>query len=136
MPKVMIVEDDFMIADSLEETLIAAGYEVCGIAKGVGEAIALGRRHRPDLAVIDLRLSQGGYGTEVAAALGPTDGLGILYASGNPDHPLLQRAIGEACISKPYTATAVVAALQVVSERMARRSTLTAFPDGFRLLHA
>jgi DNA-binding response OmpR family regulator len=59
MPKVLIVEDDFMIADCLEEILVDAGYEVCGIAREVDEAIAMGKELRPDLAVIDLRLAAG-----------------------------------------------------------------------------
>ena len=43
--------------------------EVCGIARTVAEAVELGLRHKPDLAVIDLRLADGELGTEVAALL-------------------------------------------------------------------
>ena len=71
-----------MIADYLEEILVEAGYDVCGIAGNVAEAIALGERHRPDLGVIDMRLGDGEYGTEVAAALCPHGGFGVLYATG------------------------------------------------------
>ena len=70
--KVLIVDDDFMVADCLEEILIDAGYEVCGVAGTVEDAVALGNQHRPDLAVIDLRLADGRHGTEVAAAFGET----------------------------------------------------------------
>lgn len=136
MLKVMIVEDDFMIADSLEETLLEAGYEVCGIASKVKEAIEMGKTYRPDLAIIDLRLANGEYGTEVAAAICQDSKIGVLYASGNPEHPLLERAQGEACLSKPYTGEMVVTALQVVGERMAKSERRSAFPQGFRLLQA
>jgi two-component system, response regulator PdtaR len=136
MQKVLIVEDDFMVADCLEEILVDAGYEVCGITGEVAEAIELGKQHHPDLGVIDLRLTNGRYGTEVAAALCPGGGFGVLYATGNPDHPLLSHAEGEGCISKPYTATSVVSALRVVSERMSKCPVLSTFPLGFRLLRA
>ena len=53
MSKVLIVEYDLMIADFAEEALAAAGFEVCGIARTVAGALALGARHAPDLAVID-----------------------------------------------------------------------------------
>jgi two-component system, response regulator PdtaR len=83
MLKVLMAEDDFMIADMAEEVLVEHGYEVCGIARTVAEAVALGRRHKPDLAVIDLRLADGGLGTEVAAQLGALGRIGVLYATGN-----------------------------------------------------
>lgn len=133
MPKVLIVENDLMIADFLEEVLVEAGYEVCGIACTVAEGIALGERHHPDLGVIDLCLANGEYGTEVAAALRRRGRFGVLYATGNPDHPLLSRAEGEGCIAKPYLAHAAVSALRVVRERMLNRPALNP-PRGFRLL--
>ena len=71
MLKVLIAEDDLMIADLAEEILIDGGYDVCGIARTVAEAVALAHRHKPDLVVLDLRLADGGLGTEIAAQLLP-----------------------------------------------------------------
>lgn len=118
MVKVLIVDDDFMVADCLEETLIDAGYEVCGIAGTVEEAIALGEAHHPDLGVIDLRLAGGRFGTEVAAALRGRHKFGVLYATGNPEHAALRGAEGEGYIGKPYTSKAILAALRSVTEAM------------------
>jgi response regulator of citrate/malate metabolism len=59
--KVLIAEDDLMIADIAEEILIEHGYEVCGIARTVAEAVTLAQQHKPDLAVLDLRLADGGW---------------------------------------------------------------------------
>lgn len=58
--KVLIAEDDLLIADMVEDILVAHGYEVCGIARTVAEAVALGSLNRPDLAVLDLRLAESG----------------------------------------------------------------------------
>jgi DNA-binding response OmpR family regulator len=134
MPKVLIVEDDFMIADCLEEILVDAGYEVCGVAGKVDEAITMGREHHPDLAVIDLRLACGRYGTEVASALCVGGGLGVLYVTGNSNHPMLIDACGEGCMSKPYSAASILAALRIVTERMSKVTALSKFPADFRLL--
>jgi hypothetical protein len=43
MFKILIAEDDLLIADMVEECLIVSEYEVCGIARTVIEAVALGR---------------------------------------------------------------------------------------------
>jgi two-component system, response regulator PdtaR len=117
--KILIVDDDFMVADCLEETLTDAGYEVCGIAGTVEDAIALGDAHQPDLGVIDLRLACGRFGTEVAAVLRRRHKFGVLYATGNPDHLTLREAEGEGYIGKPYTSEAILAALRCVAEQMA-----------------
>ena len=50
--------------------------------------------------------------------------------------PMLDGAQGEACIGKPYTAEAMVAALDIVAERMAHRPVTGTFPACIRLRHA
>jgi DNA-binding response OmpR family regulator len=65
MLKVLIAEDDFLLGDLLEDVLVDGGYQVCGIARSVAEAIELGKRHRPDLAVLDVRLAEGSLGTDI-----------------------------------------------------------------------
>jgi DNA-binding response OmpR family regulator len=135
-PVILIVEDDMMIADYLEETLLDAGFDVCGIARNTAEAVALAQIHHPALSVIDLRLANGEYGTRVAAALCVQGEIGILYATGNSRRPLLNEAVGQGCISKPYTSESVVAGLTIVAERMAKAAHLSNFPPGFRLLNA
>ena len=60
MSKVMIAEDDIFVADMLEDALVESGYDVCGVARTVEEGIELGEREKPDLAVLDVRLAEGG----------------------------------------------------------------------------
>lgn len=137
MLKVLIVDDDFMLADRLEEVLVDGGYEVCGIAGTVEDAIALAEEHQPDLGIIDLRLAHGRYGTEIVAALRPHQTFGVIYATGNPGSGLLRNAAGEACIGKPYSSEAILAALRIVHERISDPAIiLPRLPKGFALLGA
>jgi DNA-binding NarL/FixJ family response regulator len=122
MTKVIIVDDDLMVADCLEELLSDAGYEVCGVAGNYDEAIALGEAHRPDVGVIDLRLADGRFGTEIVAAMRARGKFGVLYSTGNPDHELLRDAAEEGCLAKPYTASSLVAALRTVVDRMSAQN--------------
>ena len=59
MLTVMIAENDPLMGDMLEESLVDAGYRVCGIARTVAEGVALGELHKPDLALLVLRLNHG-----------------------------------------------------------------------------
>jgi two-component sensor histidine kinase/ActR/RegA family two-component response regulator len=136
MPKVMIAENDLLMADMLEESLLDAGYEVCGIVCSVEEGVALGELHKPDFAVLDLRLNDGGLGTEIAAQLDREGGLGILYATGNAGQIGLSKEDGDACLNKPYRPTDVVRALKIVGEVVSTGKATQPFPGGFRLLES
>jgi DNA-binding response OmpR family regulator len=132
--KVLIAEDDFMIADMTEELLVAHGYEVCGIGRTVKEAVALGRLHKPDLALIDYRLADNGLGTEVAAELLAIGKVGILYATGNNTQVAMLNADGDACLAKPYRSDELIRALEIVAGIVATGTVAPPFPRGFRLL--
>jgi DNA-binding response OmpR family regulator len=115
MASVMIAEDDLLVADMLEETLIKGGYDVCGIARTVDKAVELGERHRPDLAILDIRLADGGLGTEILPRLTSAGNMGVLYASGYV-LPSMTKADGAAVIKKPYHPDEVLRALKIVEQ--------------------
>ena len=132
MLKVLIVEDDLMLADFSEEILVERGYQVCGIARTVTEAVALARRSRPDLVILDLRLADGGLGTEVAAQLLPLGRPGILYVTGNMSQVALTN--GDACLAKPYRSVDLLRGLEIVAGIVATGQAKPPFPQGFQLL--
>jgi DNA-binding response OmpR family regulator len=131
VPKVLIAEDDLMIADMVEAVLVDYGYEVCGVARSVAEAVTLARRHKPDLALIDLRLG-GELGTDIVAQLGDLRSLGVLYATGNM--LALTAADGHACIVKPYRDIDLIRGLEIVAELVATGIASPPFPLGFHVL--
>ncbi len=134
MLKVLIAEDELMIADILEQTLTASGFEVCGIARTVDEGAALGELHKPDLAILDVRLAKGGNGQEIAHRLKSKGKLGVLYATGESRKTAVASSDGEASIAKPYRMEDVVRALAIVHEIVTLGTATPPFPSGFHLL--
>jgi len=65
--RVLIVEDEALVALELE--VLDEGFEVVGSAANAAQAIDLGRRHRPDLALLDLNLADGLTGPRIAKTL-------------------------------------------------------------------
>lgn len=57
--RVLLVEDERLIALLLSETLIAMGHSVCAIASTEADAVAQAQMHRPDLMIVDAGLSNG-----------------------------------------------------------------------------
>ncbi|USI74100.1 response regulator [Sphingomonas morindae] len=102
--RLLIVEDEALVAMLIEDALTLHGHQVVAIADTAAEAIEIGRRERPDLALCDVKLADGDSGIAAAEALA---GLGIacLFLSGNcPPSGGDPRIIG--CLPKPFhTAT-------------------------------
>jgi CheY-like chemotaxis protein len=57
--RVLIVEDNGVIACLLAELIEAIGHEVCGVESGETGAVAAARRLAPDLMIVDAQLNQG-----------------------------------------------------------------------------
>ena len=134
MPKVIIAEDDLYMADMLEEILVDNNYEVCGIGRTVDEAVALGERHKPDLAILDIRLADGGLGTEIPGRWPKRDRPGILYATAYVGQTQLNKSDGEASLAKPYRPEDVIRALEIVQELVITGKASRPFPHGLALL--
>ena len=66
--RILVVEDEFLIAMELDITLTRAGYQVLGPAANVSAALGLLRLERPDAAVLDVNLA-GEWVTPVAEVL-------------------------------------------------------------------
>lgn len=119
---VLIVEDEALVAITIEEVLEAAGFRVCGIADRTGDALALAREHRPALAVVDVRLAAGDDGVALAHALVELGPIAILFATGNPAEVYRRARAGHGCIAKPFEGAWLVAALHAVDGRVADRA--------------
>jgi CheY-like chemotaxis protein len=132
--KVLIVEDDRIIAKIAQDILTDEGYYVCGIARTVHEGVALARQHEPDLALIDLSLADGGIGTTVAAQLAPFGKLGILYSSGDVEQLPLTANEGHACLTKPYRSADLLQSLQIVASLVSTGKAEPPFPKELQLL--
>lgn len=59
MPRVLVVEDEPLIAVLLEAWLLDLGCEVFGIAKSNAEALQLISQSPPDVAILDLKVADG-----------------------------------------------------------------------------
>lgn len=120
-PRILVVEDDYFVALELEQVLREAGYAVVGIAVTAEEALTLARRHRPQLAVMDIRLAGRRDGIAAACALRAELGVPSVFASAHGDPETRRRAERARPLGwllKPY---APEAALALVAAALARQ---------------
>jgi DNA-binding NarL/FixJ family response regulator len=110
-PRILIVEDEYLIALELENRLLEAGFEVTGIAATAGEATSLARSENPDLAIMDIRLAGRRDGVEAAVELFTSFGIRSIFASAHADPDTRKRAAPASPIGwlqKPYPADELI----------------------------
>ncbi|MBC7827591.1 MAG: sigma 54-interacting transcriptional regulator [Chitinophagaceae bacterium] len=94
---ILIVEDEFAVANDLRTILEKAGYLVSGIAFTVAEALELNRLQKPDLVLLDIHLKGSETGIQLARRL-TEDDIPFVYISANTNSSILE----EVNITKPY----------------------------------
>jgi DNA-binding response OmpR family regulator len=91
-PKVLVAEDDTLIAMSLSATLSRFGLEVVGVAAAVSEALRIARTTRPDL-LFDVRLRGNCDGIEGAVLLRSFLDIPVVFLTGQSDEGTRARAL-------------------------------------------
>ena len=134
MQDVLIVEDDLTIADMLQEALEADGFQVTGIACTIKAAVRLAEQHRPDFAVIDIRLANGDLGTDLGEHLHQTSTVKVMYSTGNSNELDDLEPSGHAVIMKPYRMADIGRGLKIIDQLAEYGHTELTYPRNFRLL--
>jgi DNA-binding response OmpR family regulator len=127
--RILIVEDEPLIAFDTEHVLIEAGYDVVGTVDSVEAALEVIKDKKLDLALVDLGLTDGGNGVEVAAAARQA-GLQVLFVTGRC--PKGGESLGIGCLEKPFTQKDLRAAIEAIETLLARGS-VKKVPPGLRL---
>src|SRR3984893_2044253 len=89
--KILIVEDELVIAEDIRLTIEQAGYEFCGIAPSVNRALELVKQQKPCLVLVDIFLKGNLTGIDLAFELNEKD-IPFVYLSANYDHEIMDIA--------------------------------------------
>jgi two-component system, response regulator PdtaR len=85
--RVLIVEDEAIIALHLAILVAELGHEVCATAASAAGAIALATLHNPHVVLMDVRLADGSSGIDAARELHAQQALRCIFLSANLDEP-------------------------------------------------
>lgn len=90
--KILIVDDELMLAMDLHDSLRRAGYDVVGFAPNPAAAITMARAVRPALALVDVNLQGQTEGIDLGRALKDGYGADIIFITAYTDEPTVERA--------------------------------------------
>lgn len=90
--RILIVEDERLLAEELRERLESIGATVVGLVHSGEQAITAAERARPDLVLMDIRLKGEMDGIEAATRISRSLGTPIVFLTAHSDHMTVERA--------------------------------------------
>ena len=96
--KILIVEDEVLVAGSMERKLVKFGYRVAGICSSAEEALEMMRETHPDMVIMDIRLDGETDGIDTAAVIERDYEVPVIFITAYADDGTIERAK----TTKPY----------------------------------
>jgi DNA-binding LytR/AlgR family response regulator len=114
--KILIVEDDAIIAHSLELDLISYGYDVCACVNNYADAVQQLKTTTPDFVIIDINLNQVLNGIDIGRYIFEHLKLPFIFLTANTDNDTIaiaRKVFPKAFLSKPYDIKSLIGTIQV-----------------------
>ncbi|MDC6352254.1 LytTR family transcriptional regulator DNA-binding domain-containing protein [Zeaxanthinibacter sp. PT1] len=122
--RVLIVEDDMIIAANISLQLSRLGYEITGIESRGEEAVIHARRNTPDIILMDIHLKGELDGIETTKMIQEEQDIPIIYLTANNDELTFNRARAthpQAFVSKPFGKLNLERTVALVAEQLKDR---------------
>lgn len=122
--KIGIVEDEVVIAESLEATLSHLGYDVLEPANDYIEAISMLTKHKPDLVILDIMLNDDRDGIDLAERINKEFHIPFIFLTANADKATVGRAKKtqpSSYLIKPFTRTSLYSSIEVAMDSIQSR---------------
>jgi PAS domain S-box-containing protein len=120
--RIMIVEDEALIALDLERRLLGLGYDVVGVADDFDDAVALFREQTPDLVLMDINLRGTADGIEIAGTLKKIADTPVIFVTAYNDDQTVKRATASSpygYLIKPFDDRTLAVNISIALERHA-----------------
>ncbi|MBX9747926.1 MAG: response regulator [Hyphomonadaceae bacterium] len=110
--RILIIEDEAVIAMDLSDLVTGAGHTVCAVEDTASKAVDAARRERPDLVLADIQLADGSSGIDAVKQILESFDVPVIFITAFPDRLLTgERPEPTFLITKPYSPDMVRAAV-------------------------
>ena len=118
--KILIAEDDFVVAKNLSISLEERGYDILGICESGEELLQLLGKNPPDIAIMDINLAGLLDGVEVTALIKSKTNVPVVYLTSDRDQATMERAKltnPDGYLIKPFDDDELVSAIEIALHR-------------------
>lgn len=135
--RVVICEDEILIAEHLKVIVKSFGYEVVGIAHNKKEMLALIDRVNPQIALVDIRMEGHYDGIEIGDEILKNYNFPIIYITAHSDKEIIQKALKTkpgGYIIKPFKAMDIYTAITIAIDNFsaAKNDNFILIKDGYK----
>ncbi len=132
--RILIVEDERIVAEDIAQCLEDHGYEIIGFANNGDAAVALTEEHRPDLVLMDIVIQGDKDGVETAAILNERFGISVVYLTAYSHENVLSRAkktdpLGY--VVKPFDEASLLSTVEIALHKQSLYQQLVAGREWF-----
>jgi DNA-binding LytR/AlgR family response regulator len=114
--RILIVEDEIIVAQDIAAQLAEAGYDIVGITSSAKEAQTFINEHKIDIALIDIMLEEEGTGIDVAKYINAHQPVPIIFITSLVDAQTVKKAkevSPSAYLVKPFTARELEISIEI-----------------------
>jgi len=126
--RILIVEDDQIIAADLRLKLQALGHEVIGIALSGEEAITMAGQFKPEIVLMDIQLETAMSGAEAARIIRERTGASIIFITAFSGAAFRGETVGMldegSCVGKPFSQSQLAQAVDTQIRKRSQRYAL------------
>ena len=126
--RVVVAEDEAIIRLDLTETLAEEGYEVVASAGRGDEALALIKKHKPDVAILDIKMP-GLTGLEIAREIAAAGTTAVVILTAFSQRELVEEATSAGALAylvKPFQRNELVPAVEIARARHREMQAMSA----------
>ncbi len=133
--KILIVDDEVLIAEFLKDELISLGYKSIALAHNKKQTFALIEVFKPQLILLDIRMKSEREGIEIAKEINKSYNIPFIFVTAHSDKEIVQQALSAkpaGYITKPFKQIDVYAAVHL-AESNAKKviDKYLVFKDGY-----
>lgn len=133
--KILIVDDEVLIAEFLKDELISLGYQHITLAHNRKQAFKAIEEFQPQLALLDIRMKSEREGIEIAEEINKTFKIPFIYITAHSDKEIVQQALNTkpaGYITKPFKQIDVYAAVHLAEVSAGKvNEKFIVFKDGY-----
>ncbi len=122
--KILVVEDELIIADNICDALEDLGYEALEPAINYTEAIATIEEEKPDIAILDIQLSGKKTGIDIARKIRESYNFPFIFLTSNSDEFTLNQAkevMPPAYLVKPFSKDELYTSIEIALHNFSKK---------------